>query len=103
MVGATGKGLDDVAPESAMGGPAPIPPEMANLNLEFAELFDEFAWQEVDHLRPQTNLSVAVFAEIMHQAFGYPLYPPFNPFANNINFLLSSYYTPYVGGNVNLQ
>ncbi|XP_057956968.1 ferritin-like catalase Nec2 [Malania oleifera] len=109
MVGATGKGLDDVAPELAQGGPAPIPPDMANLDPEFAELFEEFAWQEVDHLRPQTNLSAAVFAEIMNQAFCYPLNPPFNPFANNVNFLIASYFIPYVGGtgyvggNVNLQ
>ncbi|GFZ21760.1 hypothetical protein Acr_29g0009220 [Actinidia rufa] len=37
------------------------------------------------------------FGEVMNSAFGRPLKPPFNPYANELNFLLASYVVPYVG------
>lgn len=43
------------------------------------------------------NLSEAAFANVMNNAFGEPLYPPFDPYANDINYLLASYVIPYVG------
>ena len=33
----------------------------------------------------------------MNNAFEKPLYPPFDPYANSINYLLASYIIPYVG------
>ncbi|TKY45764.1 Desiccation-related protein PCC13-62 [Spatholobus suberectus] len=33
----------------------------------------------------------------MNSAIGRPLHPPFDPYANDINFLLASYVIPYVG------
>ena len=33
----------------------------------------------------------------MNSAFGRPLIPPFDPYANEINYLLASYVIPYVG------
>ncbi|KAL2464236.1 hypothetical protein Fot_52192 [Forsythia ovata] len=33
----------------------------------------------------------------MNNAFGQPLRPPFDPYANDINYLLASYVIPYVG------
>lgn len=33
----------------------------------------------------------------MNSAFGRPLMPPFDPYANDINYLLASYVIPYVG------
>lgn len=33
----------------------------------------------------------------MDSAFEHPLYPPFDPYANEINFLIASYVIPYVG------
>ncbi|KAK1282843.1 hypothetical protein QJS10_CPB22g00406 [Acorus calamus] len=33
----------------------------------------------------------------MDAAFGTTLQPPFDPYANSLNFLLASYIIPYVG------
>lgn len=33
----------------------------------------------------------------MNNAFGRALEPPFDPYANTINYLLASYVIPYVG------
>ncbi|KAK6144027.1 hypothetical protein DH2020_020847 [Rehmannia glutinosa] len=43
------------------------------------------------------NLSAATFATVMNNAFEKPLEPPFDPYANDINYLLASYVIPYVG------
>lgn len=43
------------------------------------------------------DLSAASFGRLMNAAFGRPLVPPFDPYANAINFLLASYVIPYVG------
>jgi len=43
------------------------------------------------------DLSSSSFAKVMDSAFGYPLHPPFDPYANDVNFLLASYVIPYVG------
>lgn len=47
--------------------------------------------------RPLLDLSVDSFARVMDSAFGRRLHPPFDPYANDINFLLASYVIPYVG------
>ncbi|KAK6146247.1 hypothetical protein DH2020_020116 [Rehmannia glutinosa] len=47
--------------------------------------------------RPLLNLSAASFATVMNNAFEKPLEPPFDPYANDINYLLASYVIPYVG------
>ncbi|MCI07153.1 desiccation-related protein PCC13-62-like, partial [Trifolium medium] len=47
--------------------------------------------------RPLLDLSKSSFAKLMDKAFGRPLHPPFDPYANDINFLLASYLIPYVG------
>ena len=47
--------------------------------------------------RPKLDLSKETFGEVMNCAFGKKLYPPFDPYANEINFLLASYLIPYVG------
>ena len=33
----------------------------------------------------------------MDNAFGKPLVPPFDPYANSLNFIIASYVIPYVG------
>jgi len=43
------------------------------------------------------NISKELFAQVMNNAFEKPLYPPFDPYANSINYLLASYIIPYVG------
>lgn len=43
------------------------------------------------------DLSSASFAKVMDKAFGHQLKPPFDPYANGLNFLLASYLIPYVG------
>lgn len=45
--------------------------------------------------RPLMDLSSSCFAEMMNSAFGESLDPPFNPYANSLNFLLASYLLPY--------
>ncbi|KAL3727837.1 hypothetical protein ACJRO7_032564 [Eucalyptus globulus] len=103
-----GYGLDKVAPNLTMGGPSPIGARAANLGPLIKDIILQFALQEVGHLkaikttvkgfpRPLLNLSAASFAKVMDNAFGHALKPPFDPYANEINFLLASYLVPYVG------
>ena len=47
--------------------------------------------------RPQLNITVQAFATTVNQALNITLSPPFDPYANAINFLLASYLIPYVG------
>lgn len=47
--------------------------------------------------RPLLNLSAESFATVINNAFEKPLHPPFDPYANSINYLLASYVIPYVG------
>lgn len=46
-----GYGLDIVAPELVMGGPPPIGVRKANLDFFTSKIINEFALQEVGHLR----------------------------------------------------
>ncbi|KAL3617195.1 hypothetical protein CASFOL_038942 [Castilleja foliolosa] len=105
--GALGYGLDQVAPELSMGGPPPIGATRANLSLFVRNIMEEFGYQEVGHLRaiksnvrgfarPQVDISPRIFADFMNKAFGQTLDPLFDPFANDINFLIASYAIPYV-------
>ena len=47
-------------------------------------------------MRPLLNLSSEAFVNVMNNAFGKPLVPPFDPYANPLNFLRVSYVVPYV-------
>ncbi|XP_021280504.1 desiccation-related protein PCC13-62 [Herrania umbratica] len=106
--GALGMGLDAMAPSLAQGGPPPVGARRANLDGRTRRIIEEFGYQEIGHLRaiitnvrgfprPQLNLSVEAFATMMNRAMNTTLSPPFNPYANTINFLLASYIIPYVG------
>ncbi|XP_061352767.1 ferritin-like catalase Nec2 [Gastrolobium bilobum] len=108
LFGSLGHGLDVVAPHLAEGGPPPIGARLANLDILVKDVILQFGLQEVGHLRaikstvrgfprPLLDLSTASFAKVMDSAFGRPLHPPFDPYANEINFLLASYVIPYVG------
>ncbi|GMJ14057.1 hypothetical protein like AT1G47980 [Hibiscus trionum] len=108
LYGALGHGLDKVAPYLAEGGPSPIGAKKANLDTITNDIILQFAYQEVGHLkaikktvkgfpRPQLDLSASLFAKVIDKAFGKPLNPPFDPYANSINFLIASYLIPYVG------
>ncbi|KAF6142648.1 hypothetical protein GIB67_015134 [Kingdonia uniflora] len=108
LFGATGFGLDKNAPELAMGGPPPIGVRKANLDDVTERIINEFGLEEVGHLkaiietlggfpRPLLDLSSQNFAEVMDDAFGYKLYPPFDPYLNSINYMLASYVIPYMG------
>ncbi|KAG6524642.1 desiccation-related protein PCC13-62-like [Zingiber officinale] len=108
LFGALGRGLDSVAPELAMGGPPPIGARKANLDATTKLIIEEFAYQEVGHLRaikstvggfprPQLDLSAHNFANIMDNALGYHLNPPFDPYVDTLNYLLASYAIPYMG------
>ncbi|KAL0011894.1 hypothetical protein SO802_007002 [Lithocarpus litseifolius] len=106
--GRIGHGLDKVAPNLTKGGPTPIGAKQANLDHFTQDIIKQFAFQEVGHLRaiqkkvkgfprPLLDLSKESFAKVVDTAFGGKLTPPFDPYANGINFLLASYLIPYVG------
>ncbi|KAJ8542123.1 hypothetical protein K7X08_016989 [Anisodus acutangulus] len=106
--GSLGFGLDKFAPELADGGPSPIGVRIAKLSPLIRDVIAQFGFQEVGHVRaikntiagfprPLLNLSRESFAAVMNDAFGHPLEPPFDPYANDINYLLASYVIPYVG------
>ncbi|XP_027192138.1 ferritin-like catalase Nec2 [Cicer arietinum] len=99
LYGSSGHGLDVVAPKLAEGGPSPIGGKLAELSPIVKDIIYQFALQEVGHLseRVPLDLSKSSFAKVMDSAFGRPLVPPFDPYANDINFLLASYVIPYVG------
>ncbi|KAJ8445302.1 hypothetical protein Cgig2_024508 [Carnegiea gigantea] len=106
--GSVGYGLDKVDPKLANGGDAPFGAQKAFLDPVTRDVIYQFGLQEVGHLRaikktvkgfprPLLNMSASHFANVIDEAFGYALKPPFNPYANSINFLLASYLIPYVG------
>jgi len=47
--------------------------------------------------RPLINLTRENFAVFMDRAVGRKSNPRFDPYANSLNYLLASYYIPYVG------
>jgi hypothetical protein len=107
---AYGYGLDKLAPHLPEGGPEPIGVQKANLNILANDIIAQFGLQEIGHLtilqkelgsyyfpRVQLNLSAANWANIIDEAFGEKLHPPFNPYTNTLNFLISAYAIPYVG------
>ncbi|KAL3626628.1 hypothetical protein CASFOL_030177 [Castilleja foliolosa] len=47
--------------------------------------------------RPPIDISPSNFAAIMDNVVGHALISPFDPYANEINYLLASYLIPYVG------
>ncbi|CAN5950009.1 unnamed protein product [Sphagnum jensenii] len=107
---AYGYGLDKLAPRLTEGGPKPIGVQKANLNVLANDIIAQFGLQEIGHLtilqkdlgssyfpRVQLNLSAANWANFIDEAVGQKLHPPFNPYANTLNFLISAYAIPYVG------
>ncbi|KAL2970312.1 hypothetical protein AAZX31_15G132100 [Glycine max] len=105
---ALGYGLDVAAPNLTGGGPPPIGAKKVELDSLAKDVILQFAFQEVGHLRaikskvtgfprPLLDLSSASFAKLMDSAFEKPLVPPFDPYANSLNFIIASYVIPYVG------
>ncbi|KAF3436421.1 hypothetical protein FNV43_RR23513 [Rhamnella rubrinervis] len=108
LYGALGQGLDSINASLAQGGPPPVGGQKANLDPLDRSVIEEFAFQEVGHLRaivdrvggfprPLLNLSGLNFAKLMDEAVGFPLNPPFDPYADSVNYLLAAYTIPYVG------
>ncbi|KAI3959860.1 hypothetical protein MKW92_015195 [Papaver armeniacum] len=95
--GALGYGLDKIAPQLALGGQPPKGVKKARLDSFTRDIITQFAFQEVGHLRPLLDLSAKSFAKVMDSAFGFALVPPFDPYANELNYLLATYLVPYVG------
>ncbi|CAI0395716.1 unnamed protein product [Linum tenue] len=111
---ALGHGLDEIAPEYALGGPPPVGAQKAQLGPIVWRIVEEFGFQEIGHLRaifetvggvprPLYDLSARNFGAIFDEAvggyFGGKLEPPFNPYLCETNFLLACYLIPYVGLN----
>ncbi|XP_057753342.1 ferritin-like catalase Nec2 [Arachis stenosperma] len=110
LFGAEGYGLDVVNPNLTEGGPSPIGGKIADLSPLIKDIIFQFGLQEVGHLRaikstvrgfsrPLLNISSEIFGQIINNAFGERLKPPFDPYANDINYLIASYVIPYVGLN----
>ncbi|XP_008779568.1 desiccation-related protein PCC13-62 [Phoenix dactylifera] len=108
LFGSLGHGLDQAAPNLTMGGPPPLGAKKAALDPLIRDIVAQFAYQEVGHLRaiqstvkgfprPLLDLSSSTFAKTMNEALQRNLEPPFDPYANGINYLLASYVIPYVG------
>ncbi|GLT67262.1 hypothetical protein SLA2020_395830 [Shorea laevis] len=108
LYGSLGQGLDKIAPNLTAGGPSPIGARKANLDRLTNDVILQFAFQEVGHLRaikktvkgfprPLLDLSAESFAKVINSALGKPLEPPFDPYADSINYLVASYLIPYVG------
>ncbi|KAM0936051.1 hypothetical protein DsansV1_C27g0199351 [Dioscorea sansibarensis] len=106
--GALGHGLDTVAPNLTLGGPPPVGARQARLKPLVQDIVTQFGYQEVGHLRaikstvkgfprPLLDLSSKTFAKVMDSALNLTLEPPFDPYANELNFLIASYLIPYVG------
>ncbi|CAF2113633.1 unnamed protein product [Brassica oleracea] len=104
----TGKGLDAFNATLAKGGPPPIGAKKANLDPITNRIIEEFGYQEIGHLRaiadmtggiprPLLNLTRENFAMFMDRAVGRRSNPRFDPYTNSLNYLLASYYIPYVG------
>ncbi|KAL3617193.1 ER membrane complex subunit 6 [Castilleja foliolosa] len=83
LYGALGYGLDKASPGLSMGGPKAYGATEANLLFGFP--------------RPLLNISASNLADFVDAAFGQHLNPRFDPYANDINFLIASYVIPYVG------
>ncbi|KAL2341634.1 hypothetical protein Fmac_009574 [Flemingia macrophylla] len=108
LFGALGHGLDKVAPNLTGGGPPPFGAKLVHLDKVAKDVFLQFAYQEVGHLRaiknrvkgfprPLLDLRASTIAKLMDTAFGQTLNPPFDPYANSLNFIIASYAIPYVG------
>lgn len=103
------EGLDKFDPGLSGGGPPPIGFELANLDPPTRDIIQQLGLQEVGHIRiiretvkeaiprPLLDLGVEVWAKFFKEALGYHLTPPFNPYANSVNFVLSVYFLPYIG------
>ncbi|KAF9622835.1 hypothetical protein IFM89_034070 [Coptis chinensis] len=107
LFGALGYGLDIVAPDLVDSGYPPVGGEKANLQWFVRDLVVQLAYQQIGHLRairrlvgafprPLMDLSATHFARLMDTAMGIEMQPPFNPYLNDINFLLASYLFPYL-------
>ncbi|XVF80561.1 hypothetical protein PTKIN_Ptkin15bG0083400 [Pterospermum kingtungense] len=99
----TGKEIDDIAP-GLVQGPEPTGAVLANLDNVTRRIFEELGYQAVGNIRailnqklvdpiqrPQLDFSVSVFAGIIDSAVGETLTPPFNPYANTLNYVAIAY------------
>ncbi|OMO63795.1 hypothetical protein CCACVL1_22272 [Corchorus capsularis] len=103
LYASTGKGIDAVAPDLVQG-PLPIGVRIANLDNITRIIIEEFGLQGVGIIRailntklvdpikmPLVNLSVEEMEHFVHLALNATvLTPPFNAYANKLNFLPTS-------------
>jgi hypothetical protein len=73
LYGALGRGLDTIAPTFAGGGPPPIGAKKANLDPIVGQIIEEFAYQEVGHLR--FNRTEKIYIDLFSLTYLY--LPPF--------------------------
>jgi hypothetical protein len=71
LYGALGRGLDSIAPTFAAGGPPPIGAKKANLDRRVRRIIEEFAYQEVGHLRSYRNIYIINKLKTIFQGYNY--------------------------------
>ncbi|KDO87303.1 hypothetical protein CISIN_1g047469mg, partial [Citrus sinensis] len=84
--------LDCIASWLAEGGPPTTRARKASLDDLTNRTIEKLGYQEGGHLSFPQN-----FATTFNEAVGYELEPPFDPYVNTINYLLSSNAIPHVG------
>ncbi|KAI3821460.1 hypothetical protein L1987_09028 [Smallanthus sonchifolius] len=100
LFGSMGKGLDAIEPDLAAGHrpSAQNRPTSVALSETYIHSVRLSRHKTIRGFpRPLLNLSAESFSTVMNAAFGIPLSPQFDPYANDINYLLSCYVIPYVG------
>ncbi|GJM94619.1 hypothetical protein PR202_ga11281 [Eleusine coracana subsp. coracana] len=108
---ALGRGVDFLDHTLSGGGPRPAGAKKADLDFRTTEIAAELGYQELGHIRaikqyvggfprPAIDLSADRFAMIMDDAMGVRLDPPFDPYANTVNFLLASYVLPHLQASI---
>ncbi|XP_057859063.2 ferritin-like catalase Nec2 isoform X2 [Cryptomeria japonica] len=107
--GVYGKGLDRFAANLTGGGPTPLGVRIANLDSQTRDIVQQFAFQEIGHIRiiretvqeaiprPLLDLRAETWAKFFDEAVGFRLNPPFDPYANSVNYVLAMYVVPYMG------
>eukprot|EP00897_Mesotaenium_endlicherianum_P003870 jgi/Mesen1/3510/ME000197S02524 len=107
---AYGYGLDGYNASYNGGGPPPIGGQKANLSASIFSVAEMLALQEAGHIRiireflgdqqiprPLIDVSTNNWNSLVSKALGFNLSTPFNPYQDDIHFLIAAFVLPYVG------
>eukprot|EP00897_Mesotaenium_endlicherianum_P003871 jgi/Mesen1/3511/ME000197S02530 len=107
---AYGYGLDGYKPSYNGGGPPPVGGQKGNLSAPIRGVAEMLALQEAGHIRiireylgsksvarPQIDISITNWNKLVSTALGFKLSTPFNPYQDDLHFLIAAFALPYVG------